>query len=193
MTIELQDIYNSFRRYARFRKNFEDLKSIDDYMGYGKNILHFSVMYGIKNYVIKCIESGADIHKPTEHGTYPVYIALVNNHLEVAEFLLQNGADPNVKVFGVHHFSWVIRTEYIPDRIDIFKLLIKYGLLLNQIDGYNDIKRLSGQQQIFLRRKIAHRKWIILKVLSRFLTLHQQAVVTANHPKRLKEYGYFKI
>ena len=41
-------------------------------------------------------------------------------------------------------------------------------------------------------RKITHRKWKILKASTKLLSLHQRAVVTANHPDRLKETGAFE-
>ena len=183
MCTQLQEIYNYFKK---------DHDNINDYIGRGKNILHKCIMFGFYDYVKKCIELGADVNKPTGHGTFPVYIALVNNHFKIAEILLQNGADPNVKVNGVHPFSWVIYTGYIYDKGKTVHLLIKYGILLNEIHGYNNFKRLSGQQKIFLQKKIAHRKWIVLKALSKFLAIHKRAVITANHPERLKQLGTFE-
>jgi hypothetical protein len=37
------------------------------------------------------------------------------------------------------------------------------------------------------------RKWMLIKCSVKFLSLHQRAVVTANHPQRLRELGVFTL
>jgi hypothetical protein len=52
------------------------------------------------------------------------------------------------------------------------------------------IRELDPDYYIKLR-KITHRKWKIIKASTKLLSLHQRAVLTANHPERLKEIGAF--
>jgi ankyrin repeat protein len=41
------------------------------------------------------LEAKADIEKPAANGTHPLVTAITNNHIELAMFLLDRGADPN--------------------------------------------------------------------------------------------------
>jgi ankyrin repeat protein len=42
------------------------------------------------------VESGADLDLPSANGTPPMTVAAINNHIEVALYLLGQGADPNI-------------------------------------------------------------------------------------------------
>jgi ankyrin repeat protein len=41
------------------------------------------------------VDAKADLERPSANGTRPLVIAITNNHLELALFLLDRGADPN--------------------------------------------------------------------------------------------------
>jgi uncharacterized protein len=41
------------------------------------------------------IDARADLEKPSANGTHPLVVAITNNHIELAMFLLDKGADPN--------------------------------------------------------------------------------------------------
>ncbi len=45
----------------------------------------------------------------------------------------------------------------------------------------------------YIAQKLAKRRWIFVKCYTRLLGLHQRAVITANHPNRLKKLGYFNV
>jgi len=45
----------------------------------------------------------------------------------------------------------------------------------------------------YISKKLAQRRWTFVKSIVKFLAVHQRAVVTANHPNRLKELGEFEI
>ena len=45
----------------------------------------------------------------------------------------------------------------------------------------------------YIAQKFAHRNWTFIKCYTRLLSLHQRAVVSANHPNRLKQLGVFDI
>ena len=42
------------------------------------------------------IEAGADVNKPCEHGRTALHMAAAWGHADVAELLLENGADPTI-------------------------------------------------------------------------------------------------
>ncbi|HYR83121.1 MAG TPA: ankyrin repeat domain-containing protein [Terriglobia bacterium] len=41
------------------------------------------------------VEAKADLERPSANGTRPLVVAIINNHIELALFLLEKGADPN--------------------------------------------------------------------------------------------------
>ena len=41
------------------------------------------------------VDSKADLERPSANGTRPLVVAITNNHIELALFLLEKGADPN--------------------------------------------------------------------------------------------------
>jgi uncharacterized protein len=41
------------------------------------------------------VEAKADLEKPSGNGTHPLVTAITNNHIELAMFMLDKGADPN--------------------------------------------------------------------------------------------------
>ena len=41
------------------------------------------------------LEAKADLERPSANGTRPLVVAITNNHIELAMFLLEHGADPN--------------------------------------------------------------------------------------------------
>jgi ankyrin repeat protein len=42
------------------------------------------------------VDAKADLERPSANGTRPLVVAIINNHIELAMFLLEKGADPNV-------------------------------------------------------------------------------------------------
>ena len=54
------------------------------------------------------------------------------------------------------------------------------------------IRELDPEYYIRLRN-IAKIKWKIIKALTKLLSLHQRAAVSANNPERLKKIGFFDI
>jgi len=41
------------------------------------------------------VDAKADVNRPSANGTPPIVVAITNNHIELAMFLLDRGADPN--------------------------------------------------------------------------------------------------
>ena len=57
--------------------------------------LHFAVRDGNLQITRILVEAGADLERPSANGTRPLVVAIINNHIELALFLLEKGADPN--------------------------------------------------------------------------------------------------
>ncbi|PYS34829.1 MAG: hypothetical protein DMG14_28550, partial [Acidobacteria bacterium] len=57
--------------------------------------LHFAVRDRNLQITRILVEAGADLERPSANGTRPLVVAIINNHIELALFLLEKGADPN--------------------------------------------------------------------------------------------------
>lgn len=149
--------------------------------------------------VEKILKNGADIECKDYYGKTPLFWALTkNNNLNIVEILLKAGANPNIKIKNVNNieyplFIWVICYNDYTFNIK-FNLLLKYGLLLNEYSKYKEIiiyyKRVKESNFYSI---LAKRRWVYLKTVVKCLSLHKRAVVTANHPDRLLEQGYFQL
>ena len=73
--------------------------------------LHSSAYLGDLKKVKNFIESGIDVDAKGEYGVTPLYLSLINRlHKDVAEFLLEKGANPNTKdkvdATLLHAWAW---------------------------------------------------------------------------------------
>jgi len=57
--------------------------------------LNFAAREGNKGIAGILVDAKADINRPAANGSSPLVIATINNHIDLAMFLLQHGADPN--------------------------------------------------------------------------------------------------
>jgi ankyrin repeat protein len=57
--------------------------------------LHFAARDGNLSMARTLVEAGADLERPSANGTRPLVAAIINNHIELAMYLLEKGADPN--------------------------------------------------------------------------------------------------
>jgi len=58
-------------------------------------VLHFAARDGNLEMAQLLVDAKADIERPSANGTRPLVVAITNNHIELAMFLLEKGADPN--------------------------------------------------------------------------------------------------
>ena len=78
----------------------------------GFQALHFAVRAGGLEAVKALLKSGATVHDTTGDGTGVLAIAIASTHFELAEFLLEQGADPNAKEQGwtaLHQIAYTRR------------------------------------------------------------------------------------
>jgi ankyrin repeat protein len=57
--------------------------------------LHFAARDGNLEMARILVDAGADLERPAANGTRPLVTAIINNHIELALYLLEKGADPN--------------------------------------------------------------------------------------------------
>src|SRR5262249_50343771 len=57
--------------------------------------LHFAARDGNLPITRILVNGGADLERRSANGTRPLVVAIMNNHIELAFFLLEQGADPN--------------------------------------------------------------------------------------------------
>jgi ankyrin repeat protein len=57
--------------------------------------LHFAARDGNLEMTRILIEAGADLERPSANGTRPLVVAIINNHIELALYLVAKGADVN--------------------------------------------------------------------------------------------------
>ena len=78
----------------------------------GFQALHFAVRAGAVDAVKVLLKSGATIRDTTSDGTGVLTIAIASTHFELADFLLEQGADPNAKEQGwtpLHQIAYTRR------------------------------------------------------------------------------------
>lgn len=63
-----------------------------------KSAIHFAAELGDYEKVDTTIKLGADVNKLTDEHQTPLLLALVNQHLAIAQLLIERGADANVRV-----------------------------------------------------------------------------------------------
>jgi ankyrin repeat protein len=84
----------------------------------------------------KTIAGGADINQQAQSGRTALTFAAGNNNMEVAEYLLQSGADTEIpENYGRTPLLWVAREN---GNAEMAALLIKYGADVNARDRFGD-------------------------------------------------------
>jgi hypothetical protein len=124
--------------------------------------------------------------------------------------LLDHGANPNVKCCETGRTT--LHYALATGNIDISRTLIRYGADLNAKDHsgrtpadmaflipqeflkeHRPAFRFQKDMRPHMRHMWMRRKWMLVKCSVKFLSLHQRAVVTANHPDRLRDLGVFEL
>jgi len=114
----------------------------------GLTALHYASREGLMAGVVALVESGADVNKtsPVDKST-SLLIAISNGHYDVAKYLVEHGADPNIETIdGLAPLYAAIESRWAPvawtptaatsaagitaqqtSYLDLAKLLLEYG------------------------------------------------------------------
>ncbi len=196
------------------QKVLDDFKNVNSSMDYIETINHIDddICNDIKPWTIlmsacqnghidivkRCIRFGADVNKVDCNDSPPLYLALLLHYfyktiqLNIAKILFKAGADPNKKIKRGNTIMPMI--FYLNNDIGI-KELIKYGALINEFYKYKEIIKefMDPETCHYFIKVLAKRRWVYLKCVVLILGIHKRAVVTANHPDRLKQQGVFEL
>ncbi len=210
MSNELQELYIEFRnewginRHSSFHINHVDdmLELIEPSSGWvhGTTMLMAASYYGDTNIVKKCLKLGADVNKMNKKNRIALFFSILSVKYVIIELLLKAGSDPNIKIEcddGIVMpilFYFMRYSSY--NIIKYIDLLIQYGALINEFYKYRDHlenQNIEKQNIYHFKQILAKRRWVIIKCVTIALSLHKRAVITANHPDRLKLSGAFEI
>ncbi len=194
MTTQLQELFVQFKQ-AKKSSCWDFVESINDindriilpWNSYNGTMLDIVSYDGDTELVKKCISLGADINLYDAHGYTSLYWSFYNNHYDIAELLLKAGANPNTII----HDNRILYELFFQDDISGVELLVHYGALIN--DFHEHKLFLKHKTTMYFKRVFAKRRWVTIKCLTLILGIHKRAVVTANHPDRLKLQGVFEI
>lgn len=97
-----------------------------------KTPLHVAVQKGNKALAQLLVEYGANVNAETSSHDTPLDLAYHNNDVNIARFLLENGASPT-KIGGAIHALYVLAAK---GNRPFVQLLLEHGLDANQPDDY---------------------------------------------------------
>ncbi len=128
------------------------------------------------------IEYGADV---TCKSFYGLTMLHENVHASLVPILIRKGLDINAK----DRDNWTpLYRAMMASRMQVVEALMRYRPRLN----YYEVDWLQKVTPDLYRRWVRGR-WTVLKCLVRLLTLHKQAVISANHPMRKLTRGEFSV
>ena len=144
---------------------------------------HVILMHIFKNemtLVKLLLEHWADVRAKDSIGLQPIHFVGLQK-FKLVSLLLDHGADVNAE----DHNGKTILDYYLNSPLETrdFRFLLKRGARLRFSEN---LKRHPEMLHVWSRRK-----WLMVKCAVKFLSLHQRAVVTANHPLRKKARGEF--
>jgi ankyrin repeat protein len=108
----------------------------------GLTALHFAARQGALATVEALIESGADVNavSPADRTT-PIVIATINGHFDLAKYLLDHGADPNLAtdagmtpLYAAINIEWAPRMFYPQPRAQLQQKISYLGLMKALLD-----------------------------------------------------------
>lgn len=93
------------------------------------------------------IKEGADVNSVNDYGGTPLMIASKRGHVETVRILLENGADPNIKMNpprDPRQTGTALHTAAQEANNDIVLLLIEHGAEIDSVTGYGETPLISA-------------------------------------------------
>jgi hypothetical protein len=136
-----------------------------------------------------------------DHGITPLH-KITNYYgnlfIELFNLLMNSGADINIKTKNGDSCIDLVVKEHLKIEYYIKLRLVqqhsidtKFNLFMKHNCALKYHPRLKLIPKVL--KYWCRRKWVIIRSTIKLLSLHQRAVVTANHPNRLKQLGYFNV
>ena len=154
------------------------------------------IFYGNNQHIKLLLQYGADPNFMYYGCTALHNIVLYPSKYFIEQFnlLMDSGADINIKTKNGNSCIDILVDHHILGQCFphlLHNLNIKYNVLMkyNCSLKYNSVlKQVPNVLKYWCKRK-----WAIIRSATKILSLHQRAVVSANHPNRLKQLGVFEI
>ena len=138
------------------------------------------------------IEYGADVTCECSHGFTLLHD---NSHAPLVPILIQKGLDINN---AKNVYNWTpLYFAMVFDRVEVVEALMRYRPRLDYCQEKfcfhtpTPVEWLKENTPDLYKRWFRCR-WTVVKCLVRFLALHKQAVISANHPLRKRSRGEFE-
>ena len=140
-----------------------------------------SVLCNQRSMVKFLLQHGANVHARTKTNVSGLDIAIAKGYVEIAELLLQNGADPDQQI-GSHGLNALVTSVGVKKK-SMVQLLIRYGADPNSVDnngqstllfasqlGYKDIAKLLIQSGARLVPSQSHSVYSVSLLLKNIVT-----------------------
>ena len=167
-----------------------------EYDIHGNTLLHLAAFQQRVGIVSQLLQLGANPNVVNKANKTPLYLGL-DNTLVIDE-LIKYSANVNACV------CWdnMPLVFYLVEDFDTLELrrFVEAGILINikNKQGQSlrnfaeNVTSSSSRLMKYIRKIFAKRRWKMIKCVTKFLAVHQRAVISANHPLRLLELGIFE-
>ena len=136
----------------------------------GVTPLIFAIKMGFIEAVPLLLANGADIERQAIEGEYqgmfPLYVAIINNQVEIVEILLNNHANPNAIVQNGPNAYQTSLIACVGNEVDlnIIEILVKHGvkndvIMEGDLKGYNAV---TVATNLYINGEIAYEKFVTL-------------------------------
>ena len=165
----------------RDNRGFKALETAQDQgadingMHQGETPLGFAARRGLKGYVDRLISRGADVNARDENGRAPLLLAIGGRHRVIAEWLLQEGANPG---YADRDGNFPLYTAAAAGWSGMVAMLVEYGADVNARHAVADFSPL----QIAVLRGRGQVEKILLQAGAKFL--YPPSTAAASPPPR---------
>jgi hypothetical protein len=128
---------------------------------------------------------------------YTVARSIYSDKLNCLQFMVEHGAYINNSIRDIIYSDFVY--DYYEDTSNYYDSEYdSESESESETEEFHDYRKICINNCLrgsfeYISKKLAQRRWTFVKCYVLLLGLHQRAVVSANHPNRLKQLGYFNV